>query len=700
MKKIFRIMCAAAVCAGCIAEQEQMSSVSEVCSGLVLVGDTGAAQTKIEIGELSGNNFPVYWASGDAIGVFGLHDNADMNNVHAILRSEGGKTSGDFSLTEAYELPSGENDLFIYYPYSSHPLISGDVVAVEVPSRQKAPSTSVMNYVGQNVVGYAWTKSIEGQKAGFVMNYANAFVKLTISSTEYASYKLKSVTLCDLGKKINLSGYIGMNSLTREACSAYDGESSVRLDIENPTSLASAQTVWMTSLPADFTSTPLYIVLELYNETTGETATIPVAKNGVLERGKVNAINVIDFKAADMAFDWYEPVEKRDLVGGWAYGPQNTYLLQQNKADYGYYINVKARGDLSKVEKPAYYGLYTASAEGNFSDNASSQMLCYINNDKTNYTYDPDKLVPVPSNYEIRINLFGKDAKILHPDGVTEKKPEGRWAVVALYNAKKEIIWSYMIWRYQSGDDKPVDVDYGSFKLLDRALGADRHYASRSTETSSAEYKKQIANCHAYFQWGRKDPLPWSNGCQVNYKRAAAPVDIAGSIAAPGKYFYDTETSGLDWKSDDHSANLWGAESGLKTIYDPCPEGYRVPDQSVLQYLTQSANARIIKSTDSDSPFKGKNTVVAVDINKDGDYDDYWPFAGGLLHGYYKETWGGEGARTATNSTAAAKYWSNKAETAIGDSWKSFLLSSEGELPIWTNDVRVNAYAIRCQKEE
>ena len=79
-----------------------------------------------------------------------------------------------------------------------------------------------------------------------------------------------------------------------------------------------------------------------------------------------------------------------------------------------------------------------------------------------------------------------------------------------------------------------------------------------------------------YFQWGRKDPL----------SDASAGVDNKGSnglsysISHPCD-FIAAGGSGYDWFTDSLSQDdtLWG-EGGSKTVWDPCPSGYRVPSSS------------------------------------------------------------------------------------------------------------------------
>ena len=119
----------------------------------------------------------------------------------------------------------------------------------------------------------------------------------------------------------------------------------------------------------------------------------------------------------------------------------------------------------------------------------------------------------------------------------------------ALVAIKKSgvILWSYLIWVTESA---PAETTLpGGAKALP-ALGG---------------------NC--YFQWGRKDPLKADATLTANQ----GANGLAYSISHPTEFInrgdqFDWITDGqggLDW-------TLWG-EGVAKTVWDPCPAGYRVP---------------------------------------------------------------------------------------------------------------------------
>ena len=79
-----------------------------------------------------------------------------------------------------------------------------------------------------------------------------------------------------------------------------------------------------------------------------------------------------------------------------------------------------------------------------------------------------------------------------------------------------------------------------------------------------------------YFQWGRKDPLRYSDGTGV-----AETQGLAYSISHPTE-FMNGGANTKDWYSstrENQDETLWGA-GGQKTVWDPCPEGWRVPEES------------------------------------------------------------------------------------------------------------------------
>lgn len=148
-------------------------------------------------------------------------------------------------------------------------------------------------------------------------------------------------------------------------------------------------------------------------------------------------------------------------------------------------------------------------------------------------------------------------------------------AVIAAKDNDGIILWSWHIWL----TDKPEDHVYrnGAGTMMDRNLGA------TSAEPGSVE------SLGLLYQWGRKDPF--LNSSDINDYMIAqstlewpAAVDVSSSTgtvnyvtANPTVLVNGNDASSYDWmiRKDD---GLWGYG---KTIYDPCPPGWCIPDYDI-----------------------------------------------------------------------------------------------------------------------
>jgi len=173
-------------------------------------------------------------------------------------------------------------------------------------------------------------------------------------------------------------------------------------------------------------------------------------------------------------------------------------------------------------------------------------------------------------------------------------------ALIAALDEAGNIIWSWHIW--VPGEDIPDVRTAGGVMVMDRNLGA------TALDPGSPE-------SHGFlYQWGRKDPFP------------ASPVVSGGTTATMPLPLYDAEGREVkieaspmensesntfeyaishpatvlsnnaqfadcrDWLRKEFSNSaLWGGSDGEKSLFDPCPAGYRVPKLGTFDFFTLSS---------------------------------------------------------------------------------------------------------------
>ena len=220
---------------------------------------------------------------------------------------------------------------------------------------------------------------------------------------------------------------------------------------------------------------------------------------------------------------------------------------------------------------------------------------------------------------------------------IVNKAEEGN-AVLAVTDASGKILWSWHIWITEDPTKNPLTVtvipaqagmEASTIKMLDRNLGAISNNPGSDDATLFSTFG-------LYYQWGRKDPLP--GPIEKNtFTSLITPVydgfseemnnlyansfgsGIEASIQNPMNYLYcdDSPYYQYNWMQRPIDF-IWGLNTGgkiQKTIYDPCPFGYRVPNEEIQNLFE---NAKSVSQTD------GKG----VTVTSPEDVQVFFPYAG------------------------------------------------------------------------
>lgn len=156
---------------------------------------------------------------------------------------------------------------------------------------------------------------------------------------------------------------------------------------------------------------------------------------------------------------------------------------------------------------------------------------------------------------------------------------------IGVFDKDGNVLWSWHIWV----TDRPRNQGYANgYVSLDRNLGA--------VSSDYSDYKRGFSHWSGfYYQFGRKDPIyrpavDESLPGEWNVSKVGHPVPVAEAHRNPVTYYFDeNNAAGTNghWTTDENSEYFWGFTSVrddvVKTLYDPCPPGYRVPGTGIFE---------------------------------------------------------------------------------------------------------------------
>ena len=148
-------------------------------------------------------------------------------------------------------------------------------------------------------------------------------------------------------------------------------------------------------------------------------------------------------------------------------------------------------------------------------------------------------------------------------------------AVIAAKDASGTILWSWHIWLTDQPEEQVYNNNAGT--MMDRNLGA--------TSATPGD----VGALGLLYQWGRKDPFLGSSSISssTEAKSTITWPSTVSSDSSNGTIEYATEhpTTFITYNSNNYDWHYTGSSStddtrwqSEKTIYDPCPAGWRVPD--------------------------------------------------------------------------------------------------------------------------
>lgn len=253
--------------------------------------------------------------------------------------------------------------------------------------------------------------------------------------------------------------------------------------------------------------------------------------------------------------------------------PKSFRTLQHLYESESFDLNIASATDLSSSSSANCYivseaGLYKfKSVKGNSTTNVGSVASASILWETFGTSETPECLDFIKA-------FCYKDGYIAFQTADTFK--EGN-AVIAAKDASGKILWSWHIWF----TDAPKAQRYNDAgTMMDRNLGA------------VSATPGDVGALGLLYQWGRKDPFLGSSSIKSDAK-AKSTVSWPSSVSSDsykGTIDYATanpttfvtyNSKNYDWYytgSESTDNTRWTTSDKAKSIYDPCPAGWRVPD--------------------------------------------------------------------------------------------------------------------------
>lgn len=362
----------------------------------------------------------------------------------------------------------------------------------------------------------------------------------------------------------------------------------------------------------------------------------------------------------------------------------NCYVVSQPNMKYRF--NAKVKGETSEPLATSKIGIVWQSDD---------ELIKYLNLDEDGY-----------ANFYMG---YAEDE-----DGNDTTDIIDGNALLAAYDEAGNILWSWHIWSASKDPRTDGVATYSNgVTFMDRNLGA---YANPNGSTETDEIWDGYG---LYYQWGRKDPFlrPEYYDCARNADETVYDADgsyvyvsytasnaetgtIEYTIKNPTTFITTTSENNGDWLYGTRNDDLWGA-GGEKSLYDPCPKGWRVPaknDFAVLDIAEAEDNMNLEEAkklygwqlTDMASGQKhfypGSGYRSYFDgILSNMNYKDEYPYTPMPWVGYYWTN----AAGSATATKANAMFFDLNTSRAVINAFNAT-----------SDQYRANAMQVRCVKEQ
>ena len=666
MKRNYIILLAALLTVACAGNGDTMSPTPQE-GEILFSGSTVGPKVRTSY-EDTETALRVNWVKNDLIGLFAESGGKNLGANFAYKAAVSGATS-DFTAASRLNVirwadETSDHDFYAYYPYTDRAAVDVTAIPVSVPAVQTRSESDPLATLAAHDFLYAVTCGIKKGDNAVNLQFKHLFSALEIRLTTDLRAKLEGVIFRCVS---NENAAVSMENATVDLRTGEVNVSeavvsnAVRLDCSGNTSDTEALVLHLVVTPGHAGET--FEAVALVNGKEYIFATVKAPADGGIPTGKTV---VVEGEAT------LDPEDALPVIDLSAEGTANTYYADAANTFYRFRADVKGNGkaltcgglsyteeDL-RIEPKAALVLWYSCLQTSYLPwiQASPVVLSSVKFKKDGYIYfdTPETFV----NGNVVIVAIDKELGYDQIEADADKR---------ITNA--EVLWSWNIVFSEGYDPDAAEnrIVKGGYTWMNRDLGAliDPEQAYIGGQLNNVALASTTGNC---YQWGRKDPfpgLPDYTSVQVSYMtglwfapaytpipaldrgtfeawgreahhqiigntKATVAIDINTALgtgyvsqdafdlgrANPHLWLYKNE----NYLTDKAGLAAWGNPSkdahGVKTIYDPCPPGWKVMSSQAWIALTDNETPDAVVAT----------TMRGILL----DNKWYFPLTGGAQH--------------------------------------------------------------------
>jgi uncharacterized protein (TIGR02145 family) len=521
-----------------------------------------------------------------------------------------------FSYSPVKYWPASTSDLvrfFAYYPYNGEGISLSSQTATGYPAITYTPSTTVSNQVD---LMYAYSAGVNNKTTGTAVSlaFAHTLTRVSFSVKLASTYTTEKILVQSIQMTgLKSSGTLSLDPSATSPWTLGSTTASYTASVSDGSLIPTANQALSTSGYLSMTSPNGYLLLPPQSVTSSNTLVVSYTVDGVA----IKATYTLS-------------------AATWSMGQSINYQLTLPLPTANCYIIAPSASKTINV-----------GVMGNGGSVASTGL-------STSLSPSTVAVLWQTSSGLVTVGTYNSTSKTVT---LTASSSSGN-AVVAAYDASSNILWSWHIWVTSYDPNTPSNGTTYTYSngttsnvWMDRNLGA--------TSVAVAD----VNTLGLLYQWGRKDPFVNADAYSGSttalsvtgtaITKTSGATTLANSILHPTYYYY-TSTSPYDWNSSPNT-DLWGgaAYGAAKTIFDPCPTGWRVPSfyktsSSVSPFygLAFYATAATYWSTNGYQwtttpgigfwPAAGYRNSSSGSLLVVGSYGDYWSASPYSNYGYYQ----------------------------------------------------------------